>query len=319
MFKTQFVNINEANSTVRDLPVGVPQGSVLGPVLYLLYTAPLAKVIRSYGLDYHLHADDTPLHCAFKSVDADAAKSRVEKCISAICRWMDLNELKLNHDKTEVMLIHSKHRPSPSFQSLCVGNESVAASQSARSLGVIFDEHMSFHAHVSSICRSSFFTKESAEVAVHAFVTSKLDYCNALLYGLPKYQLQRLQYVQNTAARVVLQVSKFQHITPVLCELHWLPIQYRIIFKILLLVYKSLNGTSPSYLAQKLHYRSHNRSLRSVSNELLMQPRSYTKTYGDRAFAVHAPREWNFIPYEIRKSNTISSFKRSLNLDVLVY
>ena len=67
-----------------------------------------------------------------------------------------------------------------------------------------------------------------------------------------------------TGARVVLQVSKFQHITPVLCELHWLPIQYRIIFKILLLVYKSLNGTSPSYLAQKLHYRFHTRSLRSV-------------------------------------------------------
>ena len=200
----------------------------------------------------------------------------------------------------------------------------MAAPQSARSLGVIFDEHKSFHAHVSSICRSSFhhlrnlsrirkyFTKESAEFAVHAFVTSKLDYCNALLYGLPKYQLQRLQYVQNTAARVVLQVSKFQHITPVLCELHWLPIQYRIIFKFLLLVYKSLNGTSPSYLAEKLHYRSHTRSLRSVSNELLMQPRSYTKTYGDRAFAVHAPREWNLIPYEIRKSNTISSFKKSL-------
>ena len=164
------------------------------------------------------------------------------------------------------MLIHSKHCPSLSFQSSCVGDESVAASQSTRSLGIIFHEHMSFHAHVSSICRSSFyrlrnlsrirkyFTKESAEVAVHAFVTSKLDYCNALLYGLPKYQLQRLQYVQNTAAGVISwQVGKFQHITPILCELHWLPIQYRIIFKILLLVYKSLNGTLPSYLAQKLH------------------------------------------------------------------
>ena len=322
--RTQFVHINETNSTVRDLPVGVPQGSVLGPVLYLLYTAPLAKVIRSYGLDYHLYADDTQLYFAFKSADVDATKSRVKNCISAICRWMDLNELKLNHDKTGVMLIHSKYRPSPSFQSLCVGDESVAASQSARSLGVIFDEHMSFHAHVSSICSSSFYhlrnlsrirkylTKESAAVVVHAFVTSKLDYCNALLYGLPKYQLQRLQYVQNKAARVVLQMSRFQHITPVLCELHWLPIQYRIIFKILLLVYKALNGISPSYLAQKLHYCSHTRSMRSVSNELLMQPRSYTKTYGDRAFAVHAPREWNLIPYEIRKSNNISSFKRSL-------
>ena len=86
-------------------------------------------------------------------------------------------------------------------------------------------------------------------------------------------QLQRLQYVKNTAVRVVLQVSKFQYITPVLCELHWLPIQYRFIFKILLLVYKSLNGTSPSYLSQKLRYCSYTRSLRSVSNELLMQPR----------------------------------------------
>ena len=91
-------------------------------------------------------------------------------------------------------------------------------------------------------------------------------------YGLPKYQLQRLQYVQNMAARVVLQMSRFQHITTVLCELHCLPIQYRIIFKILLLVYKSLNGILPSYLAQKLYYGSHTRSLRSVSNEPLMHP-----------------------------------------------
>ena len=146
--RTQFVNIYEANSTVRDLPVGVPQGSVLGPILYLMYTAPLAKVIRSYGLDYHLYADDIQLYFAFKLVDVDATKSRVENCISAICRWMDPNELELNHDKKEVMLIHSKYRPSPSLQSLCVRDESVAASQSARSLGVIFDEHMSFHARV---------------------------------------------------------------------------------------------------------------------------------------------------------------------------
>ena len=132
------------------------------------------------------------------------------------------------------------------------------------------------------------------QFVVHAFATSKLDYCNALLYGLPKNHLQILRYVQNTSARVVLQMSRFQYISPVLCELHWLPIQYRIIFNILLLVYKSLNGTSPSSLAQKLHYRSHTRSLRSVSNELLMQPRSYTKTYGDREFAVHALREWNY-------------------------
>ena len=109
--------------------------------------------------------------------------------------------------------------------------------------------------------------------------------------------------------RLELRVSTFQHITPVLCELHWLSIQYGIILKIVLLVCKSLNVTSPCYLAQKLLYRSHTRSLRSVRNEFLMLPRSYSKTYGDRTFAVHAPREWNVIRNEIRKSNTISVLK----------
>ena len=145
------------------------------------------------------------------------------------------------------------------------------------------------------------------KIAIHAM--------NAKLF--PKRKLcERVlnlrMYVQNTAARVVCQMSKFQHITPVLQELHWLLIQYRIIFKILLLVYKSLSGASPSYLAQLLHYLSPTRSSRSVSNELLMQPRSYAKTYGDRTFAVHAPREWNLIRYEIRMFNTISIFKRAL-------
>ena len=100
-----------------------------------------------------------------------------------------------------------------------------------------------------------YLTKDLATVVINAFVTSKLDYCNALLYGLPKYQLQTLQYVQNTAARVVCHVGNFRHFTPVVQELHWLPIQYRIVFKILLLVFKSLNRASPSYLAQQPHYR----------------------------------------------------------------
>jgi len=323
--RSQFVSINNKNSSVRDLSIGVPQGSVLGPVLYSLYTAPLADVIKSFGLSYHMYADDNQLYFSFKSSDVHSAKIQIENCVNAICRWMDLNELKINHDKTEIMLIHSKYRPPPVFQSLSVGLEHVTASSSAKSLGVIFDEHMSFDDHVSNICKASFFhlrnlsrirkylTRESAATVVHALITSKLDYCNSLLYGQPKYQLQRLQFIQNTAARVVCQFSKYEHITPVLRDLHWLPVQYRILFKNLLIVYKSLNGLCPKYLKQKLHFRNYtSRSLRSVTRKLLVEPRSHSKTYGDRAFTNYAPRLWNELPYYIRNSESVVAFKKHL-------
>ena len=106
--RSQFIGINDTKSSVRDLTVGVQQGSVLGPILYLLYTAPLAEIVRSHGLDYHFYADDTQLYISFKDCDVDVSRLRVEICLSDICHWMDVNELKLNHDKTEIMLIYSK-------------------------------------------------------------------------------------------------------------------------------------------------------------------------------------------------------------------
>ena len=105
--RSQFVEIDDTKSKVRDLTVGVPQGSVLGPILYLLYTAPRAEIIRSHGLVYHFYADDTQLYISFKDCDVDVARLRVENFAADICHWMDVNELKLNHDKTEIMLIHS--------------------------------------------------------------------------------------------------------------------------------------------------------------------------------------------------------------------
>ena len=200
--RSQFVEINDTKSSVRDLTVGVPQGSVLGPILYLLYTAPLAEIIRSHGLVYHFYADDTQLYISFKDCDVDVARLRVENCVPDICHWMDLNELKLNHDKTEIMLIYSKYHTRPPFSYFSIGNERLATTAKARSLGVVLDDNMLLDVHVSDICRSSFnqlrnlskirkyLTRESSEIAVHAFITSKLDYCNSLLYGCRKTQLK---------------------------------------------------------------------------------------------------------------------------------
>ena len=147
---------------------------------------------------------------------------------------------------------------------------------------------------------------------IHAFVSSKLDHCNSLLYGLPAYQLAKLQVLQNTAAHVVSLTRKYDHITPVLESLHWFPVKIRIVFKVLLLVYKALNAMAPPYLSDMLCYRLYSRSLRSASQKLLVVHRTNMKTYGDRAFSIAGPKLWNQLPLSIRKLSSVDSFKKSL-------
>ena len=141
------------------------------------------------------------------------------------------------------MLIYSKYHTRPLFSHFSIGNERLTTTANARSLGAVLDDNMLFDVHVSDICRSSFnqlrnlpkirkyLTRESSEIAEHAFITSKLEYCNSLLYSCRKTHLKKVQYVQNTAARTVTQTRKFDHITPVLYDFHWLPVSYRTVLK----------------------------------------------------------------------------------------
>ena len=325
--RKQFVNVNKCRSSQRFLERGVPQGSVLGPLLYLLYTSLLADIIKRYNLEYNFYADDTQLYVAFKTDCLDKmveCKTTIEQCVRDIDNWMVIKKVKLNQDKTEVVLISSRYRPRPPLDSLQIGNVTVVPSSSARNLGVIFDKCLNFGEHIKLICKSSHYNirniakirkytdEESAKTVVHAFVTAKLDSCSSLLYGLPQHIISRLQSIQNTTARVVTRTRKFDHITPVLKHLHWLPVRYRIVFKTLLLVYKALNITAPSYISELLKYYTSERKLGSSSPHPLATPKARLRTYGERAFAVAAPRLWNSIPLELRSSSSIDIFKRHL-------
>ena len=154
-----------------------------------------------------------------------------------------------------------------------------------------------------------YLAESSTETLIHAFVTSKLDYCNDLLNGPPKYQTNRLRLVLHAAARAVTRTHKYEHITPVLIGLHWLPISYRITFQILLLTYKALNNLAPSYLSDLLSQRC---NVLTGHQELLSIPRSRTVTYGDRALSIAAPRLWNELPLTLRKAPNINTFKTQL-------
>ena len=241
---------------------------------------------------------------------------------------MTNNMLKLNQEKTELIVISSKFRPKPAISYVSVGDKQILPKSSARNLGVIFDECCNMVEHVNKICKTSYYhlrniskirkylTEETTEILVHAFVTSKLDYCNSLLYGLPKHMIGSLQSVQNTAARIVTLTKKFDHITPVLIQLHWLPVHFRILFKVLLLVYKALNGMAPLYITELLSYRTCSRTLRSTDQKHLVVPKSRLKTYGDRTFSVAAPKLWNELPLDLRSLVTINLFKKHLKTDL---
>ncbi len=151
--------------------------------------------------------------------------------------------------------------------------------------------------------------RKRLESVIHAFISSRLDYCNGLYLGVSQSLLSRLQLVQNAATRLLTGTRKREHISPVLISLHWLPVKYRIHFKSLLFVYKGLHGLAPSYISDLLFYCNASRELRSNSSLKLTVPRTRLKLKGDRAFSVAAPQLWNNLPSYIRSAPTYADFK----------
>ena len=156
-------------------------------------------------------------------------------------------------------------------------------------------------------------TEGACRTLVHALATSRLDYGNELLYGIRQGTIQRLQRIQNCAARLVTRTRKYERITPVLRRLHWLPVRQRTLFKVLVFTYCALNATAPNYLMQLISHRNVSRTLRSGSSiELLFVPKSRTVTHGDRCFEVASPILWNNLPVSIRTAKCVTQFRSQL-------
>ena len=136
--RSQFISIDSYRSTNRPLTCGVPQGSVLGPILYLMYVSPVGCILRRHGVSYHMYADDSQVYITFKSDDLEIARDTLEQCIVDVNNWMLQNNLKLNQDKSELIVMHAKHRLKPSLESIQVGESTIVPSDSARNIGVIF-------------------------------------------------------------------------------------------------------------------------------------------------------------------------------------
>ena len=322
--KTQCVSVDGVLSELSELMFGAPQGSVLGPVEFCIYTIPRCAIMRHYKIEYHIYADDTQLYCSFDINSPDEALHAITSCISDIRSWMIDKKLKINDDKTEFLIITSPKAGFSANLQLKIGQEIVLPSTSCKSLGVMFDDHMQMDAHISHICRTIHFhlcnigairnllTNSATEQLIHSLVTSRLDYCNSLLNGVPGYKLKSVQRMQNIAARIVSRCPYRDRITPVLESLHWLPVKHRILFKLLLLTYKCLNGLGLGYLSCLVMPRKHRYEPRPQYQGQLQVPEARLKSYGERSFGFSTPTEWNKLPIDVRSALTLASFKVKL-------
>ncbi len=319
---------NDILSNDFNLDCGVPQGSCLGPILFVLYISSLYDVISRHLPDVHGYADDHQLYISFKpGLDTQYISiSAMEACITDVRSWMLINRLMINDSKTEVMLIGTRQQlEKVTVEGVKVGNVTITPVSCVKNLGVHQDQNLKMDKHVAVICSKSFYqlyklrkirrflTPDATQTLVHAFITSNLDYCNALFYGMPQYLTDKLQRVQNAAARVVMLIPKFDHISGVMCDLHWLPVKYRIQFKILLLTFKCRFGLAPRYLQDMIFDYQPPRSTRSSNVTFLLKvPRTKRKTLGTRSFRYYAPKLWNKLPLELRASADVESFKSML-------
>ena len=251
--------------------------------------------------------------------------SQITACVGDIQKWMDRNMLKLNQDKFEYIVFHPRHRPvDPQDFVITIGDTTFMPSSCVKNLGVNQDECLTMEKHVSSIARScyhqirsigrirEYISTDACRALIQSTVTSRLDYSNVLLHNLPKSLMHRLQLVQNTCARLVTRTRRRDHISPVLRELHWLPVEYRVKYKVLLYTYKALNGLAPQYISDLVQTYVPARSLRSASQSLLQVPKFRTATYGTRSFRVSAPQLWNQLPDHVKQAPSLLTFKKQL-------
>ena len=324
--RTEYVALGKARSQIHSVTCGVPQGSVLGPTLFTLYMLPLGHIIRKHGISFHCYADDTQLYLRLKPTPSTPQPLvTLDSCLEEIEAWMKLNYLQLNSSKTQAIQIGTPHQiKSLPITNITFSGQTIPLSTSVTNLGVIMDSQLTFETHIKSLCQKSFFhlrniskirkmlSQSAAEKLVHAFVSSRLDYCNALLIGISGCCLQKLQYIQNSAARILMRVRKFDHITPILKTLHWLPISSRVEYKISLLTHQCLYGNAPSYLKELLTPKTCVRTLRSSFRNQLTEPKWELATMGRRAFSTIAPKLWNALPDHLRAPQLVEAFKRQL-------
>lgn len=316
--RKQSVSVNGSKSEYLNNLFGVPQGSVLGPILFNIYVRSLIAFLEKHGFSIHGYADDHQILKAFR-IEFQFATLRysLPKCLSLVASWMRRYFLKLNAGKSQVIVFTPESQSSGLLvQRVLLDDGSILPiSTEAMNLGMLLDSCLTFTPQIDRVIQCcykllrditfirKFLSRDEIKSLVNSIVVARIDNCNALYTGLSIHNVTRLQRLQNSCARVIYGARRRDHVSGLLKELHWLPVRLRIIFKVLCLIFKCLKGTAPSYLSDILPETRENRFVRI--------PRTKT-AYGDHAFCRYGPIYWNALPARLLTCATIDNFKAKL-------
>jgi Reverse transcriptase (RNA-dependent DNA polymerase) len=328
--RCMYVKVGSTAGTTNICNSGVPQGSVLGPLLFSVYTSPISRVISSFNIQHHNYADDTTLYIKLQPNRA-SFNSNLEQCTGALTAWFLENGMQLNPSKSEAILVgtSAQIKKVNLDRTIHIADIPVELSDSVKIIGVTIDSQLNFNKHVINICRDSNYhiralrhirpvlDHETANRLACSIVNTRLDYCNSLLMGTSAHNIAMLQRVQNSLARVVCNSTRRTSSMLLLENLHWLPIKQRITYKTASIVHHALIDKSPSYLQELLIVHKPTRSLRSADKSLLVVPASRTKA-GDRAFGTAGPSVWNGLPIGLREIHNHGAFKKHLKTTLFV-
>ena len=325
---TQSVKFAEGQSVKSLVLCGVPQGSVLEPILFILYTSDVIGIAHRHGIHLHLYTDDSQLHLSFKANKYMANIIRLTTCIQEMKNWIASNHLTLNTDKTQFILLGIwQQLVKITCVSINLDGSDIPLSTQVTCLGVIIDSELTLDMQIRRVSSRCFYylsqrrtvrralTIETITTLIHTFIISHVDYCNSVLYGASAVHLHSLQSVLNAADRIIVQKRKFDPITPsIRDELHWLPINQRIECKLSGLIFKCLRWTAPPYLTEQcvLVSADVNRRRLRLSTRNCLCPRVNLSRYGTRGFYTSGPKTWNQLPDNVHDT-TMPLTLRSLS------
>ena len=321
------VQIGHLTSKMVKIDFLVPQGSILGPILFNCYASTLMEIILERKDSFLSgYADDHAIIHSF-SPDNNNIKQIKENDIEKIRTWMEENQLKMNDAKSEFIVIGTSNSlQKNTLEHIKIGNTKITGHLKSNFLGVFLDEKLSFKDHIQNRSKrlaiisdsSGTFKKnihiDSTKMLLCILVLIQLDCVNSILSRTPKTIIKPYQTVQNFAARVAYKKSRREDVYMCLKHLHWLPVKYRTVFKLLTIAYNAVHGKAPHYLKEKLKQKHYHRTTRQLTSTgiTLDIPLNRKKSFADRGFSYAAAKYWNDIPDNIKTAKDIKNFKSLL-------